>query len=144
MRSAREGFSHVRQQAMDNQKSAAVPEVTKIDPMETEEPMNDEQAALKMLEAVLKEEGQKSEDGSQQNLASPLGDSLSTASTQQRREPWEHLEEIIAILKTAYPLLALSMESLVDQLLARLKPTLEEDIFRLLSAILTESQQVRN
>ena len=32
------------------------------------------------------------------------------------RQPLEHIDEIMAILKTAYPLMALSLESLVDQI----------------------------
>ena len=56
--------------------------------------------------------------------------------------PWEHIEEIMAILKTAYPLLALTMETVVDQLLARLKPSADEDIFRLIVALLNDGIQM--
>ncbi|ORX90024.1 hypothetical protein K493DRAFT_381622 [Basidiobolus meristosporus CBS 931.73] len=55
------------------------------------------------------------------------------------RHPWEHVEEIVAILKTAYPLLALSMETMVDQILQRLKPTSDEDIYRILSIFLNDT-----
>jgi transformation/transcription domain-associated protein len=57
--------------------------------------------------------------------------------------PWESIEEIMSILKTAYPLLALTMETMVDQILARLKPTTDEDIYRLIVALLNDGVQVK-
>ena len=56
--------------------------------------------------------------------------------------PWENIEDIMAILKTAFPLLALTMETLVDQILARLKPSTDEDIYRLIVALLNDGIQV--
>lgn len=47
----------------------------------------------------------------------------------------------MAILKTAFPLLALSMEMIVDQISTRFKPSPEEDIFRLITALLSDSLQ---
>ncbi len=38
-----------------------------------------------------------------------------SVSTNVRKPAWEHLDEITAILKTAHPLLSLTMETLVDQ-----------------------------
>lgn len=58
------------------------------------------------------------------------------------RHPWEHVDEIMAILKTAFPLLALSMEMIVDQIATRFKPSPDEDIYRLISALLTDAIQV--
>ncbi|KAJ3116271.1 hypothetical protein HDU96_010045 [Phlyctochytrium bullatum] len=58
-----------------------------------------------------------------------------------RRQPWEHVEEVMALLKTAYPLLALSMETMVDQMAQRLKPNMDEDIYRLIVALLTDGVQ---
>jgi len=57
------------------------------------------------------------------------------------RHPWEHVDEIMSILKTAFPLLALSMEMIVDQISTRFKPSPEEDIYRLISALLADSLQ---
>jgi len=48
----------------------------------------------------------------------------------------------MALLKTAYPLLALSMETMVDAILGRLKPTTDEDIYRLIVALLNDGVQV--
>ncbi|KAI8907173.1 hypothetical protein EDD86DRAFT_232632 [Gorgonomyces haynaldii] len=61
---------------------------------------------------------------------------------QLRRKPWEYVEELMGILKTAFPLLALSMETMVDQILQRLKPTTDEDIYRLIVALLNDGVQM--
>lgn len=60
------------------------------------------------------------------------------------RQPLEHVEEIMAILKTAYPLLALSLESLVDQINQRFKCTADEDAYRLGVALLNDGVQYLN
>ncbi|KAH6600577.1 hypothetical protein BASA50_002141 [Batrachochytrium salamandrivorans] len=59
-----------------------------------------------------------------------------------KRQPWEIIEEIMGLLKTAFPLLALSMETMVDQILLRLKPTTDEDIYRLIVALLSDGVQM--
>lgn len=56
-------------------------------------------------------------------------------------QPWDHVEEILNILKTAYPLLALSLEAFVDQIYQRFKCTSDEDTYRLIMALLNESIQ---
>ncbi|KAK6460742.1 hypothetical protein DFJ63DRAFT_239628 [Scheffersomyces coipomensis] len=56
----------------------------------------------------------------------------------------EHVEEIMGILKTAYPLLALSLESLVDQINQRFKCTADEDAYRLGVALLNDGVQYLN
>ncbi|KAA1117324.1 hypothetical protein PGT21_003607 [Puccinia graminis f. sp. tritici] len=48
--------------------------------------------------------------------------------------PFEHADDIMGTLKTQFPLLALSMEMLVDQLYQRFKAPPEEDVYRLISA----------
>ena len=58
------------------------------------------------------------------------------------RQPWEYVEEIMSLLKTAFPLLALTMETMVDQILQRLKPTTDEDIYRLIVALLNDGVQM--
>lgn len=63
--------------------------------------------------------------------------------TIQNRQPWEHVDEIMAILKTAYPLLALSMETMVDQVQQRFKCHADEDAYRLIVALLNDGVQVR-
>lgn len=58
------------------------------------------------------------------------------------RQPQELLEEILSILKTAFPLLALSMEKMVDHINVRAKAPIEEDVYRFLSALLTDAISV--
>ncbi|WAR58696.1 hypothetical protein PtB15_10B34 [Puccinia triticina] len=53
--------------------------------------------------------------------------------------PFEHADEIMSTLKTQFPLMALSMEMLVDQLYQRFKAPPEEDVYRLISALLQEA-----
>jgi len=53
--------------------------------------------------------------------------------------PFEHVDDIMGTLKTQFPLLALSMEMLVDQLFQRFKAPPEEDVYRLISALLQEA-----
>jgi transformation/transcription domain-associated protein len=59
-----------------------------------------------------------------------------------KRHPWEYVDEIMGLLKTAFPLLALSMETMCDQIINKLKPTTDEDIYRLILALLNDGVQV--
>lgn len=59
------------------------------------------------------------------------------------RHPWETVEEIVAILKTAFPLLALTLETMVDQFAQRFKATQEEELVRYFNALLMEALNVR-
>ncbi|GAA6004124.1 hypothetical protein JCM10207_002438 [Rhodosporidiobolus poonsookiae] len=70
-------------------------------------------------------------------LATPGGTQIPPAAT--ARHPWDYIEEAMAVLKTAFPLLALSMEMIVDQISSRFKPTPDEDIYRLISALLADA-----
>ena len=58
-----------------------------------------------------------------------------------QRQPWDHIDEILNILKTAFPLLALTMENMADQLQQRFKPSNDEDIYRLTNALLNDALQ---
>ncbi|KAI9495464.1 hypothetical protein BDB00DRAFT_870320 [Zychaea mexicana] len=51
------------------------------------------------------------------------------------------LDEIMAMLKTGYPLLALSMETMVDQIQLKFKPLADEDMYRLVVALYNEGAQ---
>ncbi|KAK4169055.1 hypothetical protein QBC43DRAFT_84730 [Cladorrhinum sp. PSN259] len=56
----------------------------------------------------------------------------------QRRMPWEYTEEIMSAVKTAFPLLALSMETMVDQIQKHFKCPPDEDAYRLIVALLND------
>ena len=58
------------------------------------------------------------------------------------RQPWEYVDEIMTILKTAHPLLALSMETVVDQVQQRFKCPADEDAYRLIVALLNDGVAV--
>lgn len=58
------------------------------------------------------------------------------------RQGWEYVDEVVQILKTAFPLLILSMETMVDQILQRFKAPPEEEIYRLISMLLQDAIQV--
>lgn len=71
-------------------------------------------------------------------------DTTSNNTKAEATKSWEHVEEIMGILKTAYPLLALSLESLVDQINQRFKCTADEDAYRLSVALLNDGVQYLN
>jgi len=60
------------------------------------------------------------------------------------RQAGEYIEELFQILKTAFPLLLLSMETVVDQLTQRFKANPEEEIYRLVSMLMGDGIQVGN
>ncbi|KAH9909805.1 FAT domain-containing protein [Xylariomycetidae sp. FL2044] len=55
-----------------------------------------------------------------------------------KKPPWDHTEEIMSVLKTAFPLLALSMETMVDQIQKYFKCPPDEDAYRLIVALLND------
>jgi len=59
----------------------------------------------------------------------------------QHRQPWEYVEEIGSLLKTAFPLLALTLETIADQIYQRFKPAAEEDVYRMICAMINDALQ---
>ncbi|ORY26601.1 putative histone acetyltransferase [Naematelia encephala] len=57
------------------------------------------------------------------------------------RQPWELTDELMNTLKTSFPLLALTMEKMVDQISVRAKPASDEDIYRFFAALLADALQ---
>ena len=54
------------------------------------------------------------------------------------KKPWAYMDEVLAALKTAFPLLALSMEFMVDQINKHFKCHPDEDAHRLIVALLND------
>ncbi|KAF2090684.1 hypothetical protein K490DRAFT_53653 [Saccharata proteae CBS 121410] len=54
------------------------------------------------------------------------------------RKPWEYVEEVMSTLKTAFPLLALSMETMSDGIAKHFKCPPDEDAYRLIVALLND------
>lgn len=75
--------------------------------------------------------------GSQPNGSSQTSEPASRAS-------WDYMEEIVAMVKTTFPLLILSLETMVDQFTSRFKPSPEEDAYRMAGILLQEISQVAN
>lgn len=80
------------------------------------------------------------ENPSQMIGVSPVGPSETTASP---RQAWEHVDEILQMLKTTFPLLILSLETMVDQIQHKFKPAQEEDMYRQISLLLSDAVHVR-
>lgn len=59
------------------------------------------------------------------------------------KKPWEYSEEIMSVLKTTFPLLALSIETMVDQIQKHFKCPPDEDAYRLIVALLNDGLSVR-
>lgn len=55
------------------------------------------------------------------------------------RPPWEYAEELLLAVKTSFPLLALSMETMVDQIQKYFKCPPDEDAYRLIVALLNDA-----
>jgi hypothetical protein len=51
---------------------------------------------------------------------------------------WEYVDEVAQRLKTAFPLLVLTMETVMDQFSKRFRQTPEEDQYRVFSQMTTE------
>ncbi|SNX86514.1 related to TRA1 - component of the Ada-Spt transcriptional regulatory complex [Melanopsichium pennsylvanicum] len=71
----------------------------------------------------------------------PTAAAAAGATPNTPRQPWEYVDEILNILKTAFPLLTLTMENIAEQIQQRFKPTNEEDIYRLTNALLNDALQ---
>lgn len=58
-----------------------------------------------------------------------------------RRSASEQTEELVALLKTSFPLLALSLENMIEHIIQRLRATPDEDLFRIVTTLLYEGFQ---
>jgi transformation/transcription domain-associated protein len=58
------------------------------------------------------------------------------------RGAWDHIEEVNQILKTAFPLLILCMETLVDQINSHFKTSGEDEVYRLICMLMQDGIQV--
>lgn len=77
-----------------------------------------------------------------QTAAQTTAQSETGAAPVPLRGAWDHIEEVNQILKTAFPLLILCMETLVDQINSHFKVSGEEDIYRLICMLMQDAIQV--
>ncbi|THV08510.1 hypothetical protein K435DRAFT_832965 [Dendrothele bispora CBS 962.96] len=80
--------------------------------------------------------GDASAGDSQRPAANPALDHLGVP-----RPTWECVEEIVQILKTAFPLLILSLETLVEQIISRFKAVYDEELYRHICMLLQDALQ---
>jgi transformation/transcription domain-associated protein len=59
-----------------------------------------------------------------------------------QRQPWEYVDEVLQVLKTSFPLLILSLETMVDQIQHKFKLTPDEEIYRNVCMLLQDAIQV--
>lgn len=81
--------------------------------------------------------------GSTSHAGSPPGQPVNPALVVANKS-LAYVDEIMGILKTAYPLLALSLESLVDQIIQRFKSNPDDDTYRLIIALYNDGVQSFN
>jgi transformation/transcription domain-associated protein len=133
---ASESRTPVTASADDSSATAAVKPETAISA--TDSPAN-ANATPQMPSSIPHVNGNVQQNTQSQSGTNPAVLANVQAVMQMSRQPQELLEEILNILKTAFPLLALSMEKMVDHINVRTKPPIEEDCYRFLSALLNEA-----
>lgn len=79
---------------------------------------------------------------STQNGQSPAEAIAAVAAAAFPRQALELVDEVLQVLKTTFPLLILSLETMVDQLHQKFKPPQEDDIYRHICLLLQEAIQV--
>ncbi|KAI9727221.1 MAG: hypothetical protein M1834_008481 [Cirrosporium novae-zelandiae] len=105
------------------------------------------QGAANAPKPVVKGEGStKGENAANGTSSSPKQGANGQNGTQEQngaraaqpKQPWEYSDEIMSALKTAFPLLALSMETMVDQIQKNFRCPADEDAYRLIVALLND------
>lgn len=76
-----------------------------------------------------------------QNGQSPADNAAAAAAAFPRQAP-DLVDEVLQVLKTTFPLLILSLETMVDQIHQKFKPPAEEDIYRHICLLLSDAIQV--
>lgn len=82
--------------------------------------------------------------GAASNLPAPNSSSSLIASPLLQRKPWAWIDDISRIMKSAFPLLTLSLESFVDQITQRFKINADADGYRLIVALYHDGVQQFN
>ncbi|KAJ7753760.1 hypothetical protein B0H16DRAFT_1833912 [Mycena metata] len=59
------------------------------------------------------------------------------------RQTWDYVEEVVQLLKTTFPLLVLSLETIVDQVAVKSKSSIEEHTYRHLVMLISDALSVR-
>lgn len=81
-------------------------------------------------------------DGNPQTAAPPLQPQAADMPPGVSRVAYDHVEEITGALKTNYPLLILSLETMVEQISHKFKQGPEEDVYRNICMLMQDAIQV--
>ena len=140
LRTTKEDFSAKQRQLMEASRQSSAAKESK----ETRAPDSD--SSMQHSEASKSTEEEKGANDAKSENAQTNTDKSKTSLPGSTNfvQAWKYVEEILGILKTAYPLLALSLESLVDQINQRFKCTADEDAYRLGVALLNDGVQYLN
>jgi transformation/transcription domain-associated protein len=84
-------------------------------------------------------------DDSQRSApTNPIAGAHSAPDAAYPRQAWDYVEEVVQLLKTAFPLLVLSLETIVDQVAGKFKSSSEEETYRHLCMLISDALQVRD
>lgn len=127
------------QSTASNGKASASPSMTKSEPPKPDGGSSRPGTANGAEGALVKTEGDAAGTGSVTPAPPANAQDAAKAQQAQKKMPWEFAEEIMSVLKTAFPLLALSMETMVDQIQKHFKCPPDEDAYRLIVALLNDA-----
>jgi len=88
--------------------------------------------------------GQDQSAGNAMPITLPSNVSLPDPTPAQPRQASEHVDEILQTLKTTFPLLILSLETMVDQIHHKFKPSPDEEVYRNICMLLSDAVQVQS
>ena len=136
---AKEKARQRAQSASANGKASASPSQTKQEPPKTEGSSSRPGTASGADSVLIKTEAQIKSEGADAEANNATPAPALTGQSSEKKMPWELAEEIMSVLKTAFPLLALSMETMVDQIQKHFKCPPDEDAYRLIVALLNDA-----
>ncbi|KAI1429490.1 FAT domain-containing protein [Xylaria sp. FL1777] len=140
---AKEKARQRAQSAAANRKPSSSPSQTKQENPQTKTETSSRPQTSNGDNTVQPKTESSEANGPNNNSATPASNSeqqaqLAKDGAGQKKPPWELTEEIMSVLKTAFPLLALSMETMVDQIQKYFKCPPDEDAYRLIVALLND------
>ncbi|RWA11133.1 hypothetical protein EKO27_g3975 [Xylaria grammica] len=140
---AKEKARQRAQSAAGNRKPSSSPSQTKQENPQTKSEASSRPQTSNGDNSVQPKAEQPEATGPSNNSAAPAptGEQQSQPAKDgagQKKPPWELTEEIMSVLKTAFPLLALSIETMIDQIQKYFKCPPDEDAYRLIVALLND------
>ena len=125
---------HGSPESNERQGSSSRPGTANGEALPTDSSTNGE---VPKLEAVAQASGPLNGPAGLEGQAAAEGDSNAA-----KKNSWEYSDEIMGVLKATFPLLALSMEAMMDQIQKHFKCPPDEDAYRLIVALLNDGLSV--